>query len=290
LQFRALQLGFVAHITLLVRRPFDGRSTAISLDQPPNDEGDDDYYDSDERILRIVEQCSDHEIRPARLAAELGISVEDASAELCGLLRVVGEGSTFYFDGDVMVFTFPNDFQAKAKRWRRRQTAWTAVRGFLLVALKIIKIVLIAAIVAMSRGGHHGHRDQLVRRLHSMFYTTRQLLWCYAIFGQNFQGQDPFLQEIAYDLALMSSLCCGNPMSLWFWLRASQLGNRSRHRRRGWSSRLGQASTENLEGVALIQRGTWGCEEEGEDPEPQQEPYRGLLSVSVEFLFGLTPF
>jgi uncharacterized protein (UPF0248 family) len=31
LQFRALQLGFVAHITLLVRRPFDGRSTAIPV-------------------------------------------------------------------------------------------------------------------------------------------------------------------------------------------------------------------------------------------------------------------
>jgi hypothetical protein len=75
-------------------------------------------YDLDERILSIVARCPNQEIRPAKLGAELGISVEDACAQLCGLLAAVatavGVGSSFRFDGDVMVFTFRPNFEKKA--------------------------------------------------------------------------------------------------------------------------------------------------------------------------------
>ena len=46
----------------------------------------------DERVISVVRAAPDHTLRPARLASELGISVEDATAELCGLLRAVGGG------------------------------------------------------------------------------------------------------------------------------------------------------------------------------------------------------
>ena len=279
----------------------------LSLEQQQGDT-DDGVYDLDERILSIVSKCPKHEIRPAKLGAELGISLEDACAELCGLLSAVGEGSSFRFDGDVMVFTFPPDFEKRARRFRRRQTFNECLGRFLLILVKFMKILtafglilsllilsvaamigLVAAIIAMSRGGHGGgHRAELMRRLHSMFYTMRQLLWCYAMFGGNIQGQDPFLQEIAYDLALMSSLCCGNPGSLLFWMRASQL--QSRRRRRGWAP-MNRNQSSTLEGVALVQRDTWGSDEESIPTRgSEEESYRGLLSVSVEFLFGHSPF
>ena len=283
----------------------------LSLDQQ-EELSDEDYYDLDERILSIVQQCNKHEIRPARLAAELGISLEDACAELCGLLAAVGSGATFHFDNDqVMVFIFPSDFQRKARRYKRRQTMKECIRRSLVVLVKVIKVVtafglvlsllivsiaamvgLIAAIIAMSRSGHGGghHRAELVRRLQSMFYTMRQLLWCYAMFGGNFAGQDPFLQELAYDLALVTSVCCGNPGSLFLWMRASQLHNR-RRRQRGWAPFNRNAAPSDMEGVALVQRGTWGRDEdESPSGSEQGDTYRGLLSVSVEFLFGPTPF
>jgi len=290
----------------------DESVTPLSLDQQQQEE-EEDYGDLDERILQIVQHCPKHEIRPARLAAELGISVEDASAELCGLLKAVGEGSSFWFDeNQVMVFTFPPDFLKRARRFRRRQTFQEGMYRFLVLLVKFIKIFtafglilsllivsiaamvgLIAAIIAMSRSGHGGgnHRAELVRRLRSMFYTMRQLLWCYAMFGGNFTNQDPFLQEIAYDLALFSSLCCGNPASLFFWMRAGRLTQR-RRRRRGWALNRNSSTSSDMEGVALVQRETWGRDEDepaGRGSE-QEEAYRGLLSVSVEFLFGPTPF
>jgi hypothetical protein len=278
----------------------------LSLEQQQGDVDDGDY-DLDERILSIVANCPKQEIRPAKLGAKLGISLEDACAELCGLLAAVGEGSSFRFDGDVMVFTFPPDFEKRARRYRRRQTIKESLGKAMQILVKFIKILtafglilsllivtvaamigLVAAIIAMSRAGHGGgHRNDLMRRLHSMFYTMRQLLWCYAMFGGNIQGQDPFLQEIAYDMALMTSLCCGNPGSLFFWMRASQLHNR--RRQRGWAP-LNRNQSSNLEGVALVQRGTWGREEEDTPGGEQEEPCRGLLSVSVEFLFGHSPF
>ena len=62
---------------------------------------DDEFVDStplQTKILQVVKSCPDYTIRPAMLSHELGISITDASVELCGLLASVGEGSTFYFE------------------------------------------------------------------------------------------------------------------------------------------------------------------------------------------------
>jgi hypothetical protein len=270
----------------------------------------------DERIIKIVKTSKDHTIRPARLAAELGISVNDACAELCGLLRAVGsgpDGASFRFESNegqhVMVFTFPPDFERRALRKRGRETLWNIISGGTVVAVKVLKVVtafglilsllilaiaamvaLVAALVALSRvdnnNGHH--RSTLIRQLRIICGQMRQLLWCYAVFGPTGvqEGQDPFMREIAYDMALVSSVCCGNPGSIFWLMRARRLSRRSR----GWS---GNRIESDVEGVTLIRRGTWG-REDSDDGETYSEsavvPHRGILSVAVEFLFGPTPF
>jgi hypothetical protein len=276
----------------------------------------------DERVINIVKTTPDRTIRPARLAAALGVSVNDACAELCGLLRAVGagqDGASFRFESvegqHVMVFTFPPDFERRARRKRSQETLWNVLSSGALVAIKILKVVtafglilsllilsiaammaVVAALVAMSRAGHQGsrgHQNNLMRQLRILCFNMRELMWCYAVFGPTGtrEGQDPFMREIAYDMALVSSVCCGNPGNIFFWMRAHQLGRRRRRAYQGWS---GNRIESEIEGVTLIRRGTWGHEEEDDDrvasTESGAERHRGLLSVAVEFLFGTTPF
>jgi hypothetical protein len=283
-------------------------SDTVDLSQPP----------LDERILSIIRSCKDYTIRPARLATDLGISVNDACAELCGLLSAVGGGhggASFTFEQvehgpPTMVFTFPPDFERKARATRRKQDMYQTLNHFLWFLLKLLKILTalglvlslliltvagiiatIAVIIAMSRSGGSDHdRASMFRRVRSMIFTMRQLLWCYAMFGHHVEGQDPFLSEIAYDASLCFSLCCGNPASFWFWMRAGQLNQRRARVSRGWARVFGRDNTnttDTTEGVALVQRGRWG-RDEGRD-EPSEDEHRGLLSVAVEFLFGPIP-
>jgi len=83
----------------------------------------DDWTDSLEcQVLDVIERAPRLTIAPARLAAAVGLSIEDATAELCGLSAAVGggyDGATFAFHQaatndtrtppppPVMVFTFP---------------------------------------------------------------------------------------------------------------------------------------------------------------------------------------
>jgi hypothetical protein len=120
----------------------------------------------------------------------------------------------------------------------------------------------------------------------------RQLLWCYAMFAPDGENQqDPFFREAAYDTSLMLGICCGNPMSMWFWWRASLLRRRRRRIARGWggisSSTYGYGDTAaDLEGIRLVRRGERGQEETFPVPGPLPDEHRGLLSLAVEFLFG----
>ena len=59
----------------------------------------------DERILSVVRRAKKEadgsglrRITPAHLSSELGLSVEDATRELCGLLAAVGSGAGFVFE------------------------------------------------------------------------------------------------------------------------------------------------------------------------------------------------
>lgn len=291
----------------------------------------------DQRILQIIRSIPDRTIRPGRLAAELGISVEDASAELCGLLAAVGggqDGASFRFEtiatkleaaaaattassssATTMVFTFPPDFERRANRNRRKEDLRATLQKIGLVAVKVVKIVtafglilsllilsvaaaigVMAAIVALSRSeGGHRHRSILLHRVRTMFFTIRQMLWCYAVFAPTDESEDgnhdPFLKEVAYDLWLFFSVCCGNPGSIFFWIRSSQLQQR---RRRGlfrsWGQRDRNSAESGVSGVTLVHRD--GSHSEGSTSiiHNSGQPHRGLLSRVVEFLFGPTPF
>jgi len=291
-------------------------------------------------ILELVRNSSSenkedkhcHVVRPAQLVSSLGLSIEDATRELCGLLSAVGggtDGASFVFEkvevpgaatagasATSMVFTFPSDFEQRAFKHRRNADFKQKLRTLSIGIVKMTKIVtafgliislavviiagiclLIAGVIAMARGGHGGggggggHRNHpLMHRVRFLFLELRQILWLYAICGGSLGGnnQDPFLREVAGDLAMMMSVCCGNPMHIFFWMR---LGRMSRRWGRGgevarrWG---GSAYNNDLDGIAMMRRGTWGGEDNDNQTSLNQSnnEQRGLLSIAVEFLFG----
>lgn len=292
----------------------------------------DDLPPLDLRIIEVVRNAPDLKIRPARLSSELGISVEDANAELCGLLRAVGSTASFSFESvrtsttrehrkelsksqeskDVvataMVFQFPEDFEAKAQSSRKKEDFQKVLMNIFALTVKIVKVLVafgliisltilliagicatIALIIAISRGGQGGgrHNQRLTNQVRSMFFTVRQMLWCYAIFGEGLDnGQDPFLRETAHTLALGLNVLMSSPRSIWFWMNARHLRHRHR-RRRGWQDR-----NDNVGSV--VNQGTWTQDiseaqaSRRTQREAQATTHRGLLSVAVEFLFGST--
>jgi hypothetical protein len=254
----------------------------ITDDDDDRDNNDDLTYDETMdstplriKVLHIVKDSPNYTVRPANLSQQLGISINDASAELCGLLQIVGEGSSFYFEGvgggdgrttttstnsavvKSMVFQFPPDFEKRALQAQRKDD-WAATfkiwGGVTIKALKflvalglilstiIVSIAglaaLIAAFVALSRGGgdSRGARNHVTRQMHNLVLTVRQLLWCYAMFGPVGDDQDPFFREVAYDTWLVMSLCCGNPSSVIFWWRSHHLRRRRQRYARGWGT------------------------------------------------------
>ena len=203
----------------------DFARSSFSVDNHNDDEEDDDFTSStplQTRILQIVRSSPNYTIKPAKLSHELGISITDASAELCGLLAAVGEGSSFHFEdvGDdkqseqpqvtstkksvkTMVFQFPKDFEQRAK-WKQRRDDWKTylieVSRILLRILKVLTafgliisllivsvaaiLALLAAIVALSRDSRGGNRNSiLTRQLRNLCITVREILWIYAVFG-----------------------------------------------------------------------------------------------------------
>jgi hypothetical protein len=294
------------------------QSVPLSIEDPSaNNESEMNRTPLDERILELVAR-NPVKVYASRLVTELGLSYEDASSELCGLLSAVGGGSCFRFEALdpstpqhlVMRFSFPPDFAARARRSRAKYEWEDTLRRVLSLSVKVLKIItafglilsllivtiaalvgILAALVALSRSGNDNHRHQLLRRMRHMFFTMRQLLWCYAMFGQHFEGQDPYLSEIAYDLALCSSVCCGNPGSIWFWWRADQLSRRRRYMGRRWG-RLLEQQERRFENQRQEERLSDRQERitRSEFSEESSEDYRGLLSLAIEFLFGPVPF
>lgn len=290
--------------------------TPLSIEQDVDTTTNDNIGNKplDERILELVAKNPD-KVYATRLVTDLGLSHEDASAELCGLMKAVGSGASFHFEhlengGVVMCFSFPPDFRQRARRSRakyeRSEVLWTTmaytvkvlkiVTAFgLILSLLIVTIAgmigLVAALVAMSRAGNSDHhRNQLIRRIRDMFYSMRQIMWCYAMFGHHFEGQDPFLSELAYDISLVTSICCGNPSSMWFWFRAQQLSRRRSYMARSWG-RLVQTEIRPEAGVDSSR----ARYDRDEDDLPfsnrlESSEHRGLLSLAVEFLFGPIPF
>ena len=226
----------------------------------------------------------------------------------------------------------------RAKRvqdWKEQLTAmgvflWKVIQivtGLgLILSLLILSVTavlaMIAALIALSRVQQNSHRGldshRLMQQVRHVCFTIRELLWCYAMFGpdirvnaddndsdggqeqQQTHQRDPFLREMAHDLALLSSVCCGHPGSVFYWWRVRQLSQRRHHLRRGWRRAHNYYwQDSDVEGVRLIRPARHDdTEHDGDDdygrslsfvstassPAPQQ--HRGVLSVAVEFLFG----
>lgn len=286
-------------------------------------------------ILEIVRNSTKnddncHVVRPAQLVSSLGLSIEDSTRELCGLLSAVGggeNGASFVFESvqhptssaaasaatTTMVFTFPPDFEKRALRHRSKADFKQRLHTISIGVVKVIKIftafgliislavliiagicLLVAAVVAMARGGGGGgggHRNHpFMHRLRFLFFELRQILWLYAICGNMGGNQDPFLREVAGDLAMAMSICCGNPMNIFFWMRLS--GMSRRWGRGGAVARRwgGSSYSHDLDAVAMMRRGTWGDENDNQQStslsQSSDDEQRGLLSIAVEFLFG----
>eukprot|EP00804_Cyclotella_cryptica_P020167 CCRYP_010886-RA/>CCRYP_010886-RA protein AED:0.03 eAED:0.03 QI:0/-1/0/1/-1/1/1/0/643 len=344
--------------------PTNGEEEEVQpLRRHPNN---DNHHESlDRRIIALIRQCppppdddyqrNAHVIRPAFLASHLGLSLDDATSELCGLLSAVGGGgskegggASFVFekvespdghDGTTMtmVFTFPVDFEARALSYRRKADWYQRLKILAAVVVKVVKIVtafglivslavlivvgvclLVAAIIALARGGGGGqrgnHHQILTHKLRYLLLQLRQILWLYAICGGGSQD-DPFMREVAGDLAFVLSMCVGNPMHALFWMRmgrrrrlfgsssgGSGWGQSSSWRMRNWrgGGNMDNDEGDDDDGVTMIRRGSWGNDSSSAREErphrsnsssfassqsdsPQQ---RGLLSVAVEFLFG----
>ena len=205
----------------------------------------------DERILSVVCRARKEadgsglrRITPAHLSSELGLSVEDATRELCGLLAAVGSGAGFVCervempavgsetsDGEgvgtneaaanesaasagpaatAMVFTFPDDFERLARKSRRNSDWKVRLSTFATALVKALKVftafglvislavlivaaicVLVAALVAMARGGNGHHRNGLMHRVRYLFLQLRSILWLYVRDLRQRRGRQP---------------------------------------------------------------------------------------------------
>ncbi len=117
--------------------------------------------------------------------------------------------------------------------------------------------------------------------------------------------QDPFLREVAGDLAMMMSVCM-NPYHPFFWLRLGRMRRRWERTRgsRGWGGGGDVYANARIDGIAMMRRGTWrenDVDDDDDGPRREdrqsgswssfdrigdQQQQRGLLSIAVEFLFG----
>lgn len=288
----------------------------------------------DERVLAVVRTSPNLTVRPARLTSELGLSIEDASAELCGLMSAVGSTATFRFEsvrGDTddgkhagagagavtMVFTFPQDFERKARNSRRTSDAKAALLHLMNISLKLARVVIafglvislavvvlfglcaaVALVVTLSRsGGDNFGRRRTGVMMRMLLRTLRELLWTFAVFGPFVQGEagdgglgDPYWTDSARNVL---GLCYG-PTSPWFWMRMARWNRRTRigtsvgeGARRSWG---GRSTNSRYRWSDEINSTTTNRQPSQSQQQQQQQQQRGILSVAVEFLFGPTPF
>ncbi len=129
-----------------------------------------DYDDVDfrTRIVQVIRsnKCDSlkYIVRPAQVASELGISIDDANAELCGLMRAVGPSATFEFESipiggssssseiisstttttsaTNMVFHFPINFARKAYITKQKEHVKDTLLNFLYALFKLFKVIV----------------------------------------------------------------------------------------------------------------------------------------------------
>ena len=339
----------------------------IDIDDENKNDEDQIMHALDTRIIDIIRKKKPNfKIRPAELASELGISIDDASAELCGLLRAVGPTAIFQFESistslhatpnhanatnssnssnnnnskkvTVMTFTFPPDFDKKALVTKRKEDIHAILWNIIHAIINILKVIvafgliislcvvciggiciMIAGIVALSRGGgggggqQHQHHRRLMGYTRRMWFSIRQFLWIFYLCSNSSNNNsnthdhsqrfvDPFMMDV------ISTLAFWNPRSLWFWFRIHRMRNRRARMNQGW----GRESIHTAGGTpssSSISAGTWNernnttnndnhhrlrhhhATTNSNSDRDHDHDQRGILSIAVEFLFGPTPF
>ena len=257
----------------------------------------------DDRVLEAVKLSENYSIQPVTLASALGISIDDATMELCGLLRAVGPTASFHIDDDSHreTFLFPIDFETRARSHRRgRQTKATLqtilrllwkllqiITAFgLVLSLLTVGIVAIAVLILSSRQQQQQQqqsRDRILHFIRRTLVTLQQLLWIYSINNHHFGTySNSLLFDTLHAIRLGITICC-SPNSfntIYHCFRARRLAQRRQYATRGWSTPTTNTNThDNQYQDSLPLNSSF------EDFQTQ----RGLLSILVEFLFGPLP-
>ena len=214
------------------------------------------------RVLTyIANESEKSDVRAGKVAVALGISVDDAEAELCGLLSTLGCGS-FRFDSDsgAMIFQFPDNVASLGSAVRRKESFFETIYaiGFsvmtflrflagigILISIAIVTVVAVVVVVAgfialmtSDRGRMHGNGG--LRRLRMILFSIREIFWLYAMFGG---GGNPFFQDLSYEASSCLNLILLSPFSPCFWLNLMMMNRRRRSRRRWGVRSTRQTST-----------------------------------------------
>ena len=284
------------------------------------DKEDEQEEPTQTQIVNFILACPDLTVRPADLSRQFGFSINDSSADLCGLLQVVGQGASFHFEdvkiiGDgnggsravkSMVYKFPMGFDRKVRSAQRHDalqawvkicikalkvvTALGLIISILIVSVAIL-VALVAAFVTFLKGGGESRviRTNVSRKMNSLISTIRQILFCYAMFGstgsRNDTDHNHFFREAACDTLLVMNICYTSPRSIFFWWRAGRIRQLWQRRvsNHDVSRRTFRNSNESDDDVRNL------ISEDGIPNTAQSQlQQRNLISSLVVFLFGPT--
>ena len=232
-------------------------------DEDNNNNNDDELV---MKVLKFIEEQNDKtSIRPGKLAVYLGISMDDAEAELCALLSITGcgsfrmesvHGSDAVSSGNslspnssavTMVFTFPENIGSKVKNMRRKESFYASLMAFcssvvmflrflsgigIFISIAIVAIVavvaIIAAFVALIANSNNTRGGHGHRQLRSFFRALREFLWLYAMFGGN--NGNPFFRDLAFNASYGLSMLYLSPFSPFFWINMMLINRRRQMR------------------------------------------------------------
>jgi len=267
------------------------------------EEEEEEEEDLGHRVLTyIANESEKSDVRAGKVAVALGISVDDAEAELCGLLSTMGCGS-FRFDSDsgAMIFEFPDNVASLGSAVRRKESFFETIYaiGFsvmtflrflagigILISIAIVTAVAVVAVVAgfialmtSDRGRMHGNGG--LRRLRMILFSIREIFWLYAMFGG---GGNPFFQDLSYEASSCLNLILLSPFSPCFWLNLMMMNRRRRSRRRWGVRSTRQTSTLPNERESFL--ATSPSTSSTSSNIGSNLTARDILAIVDEFLFG----
>jgi hypothetical protein len=246
--------------------------TTVASNDCDDNNRQDNHPPLDSWVIEIIRQMKpNYTIWPAKLATELGISIDDASSELCGLLWAIGSLKTFWLESIpsdlkltskskgtscptvTMVFCFPPDFEKKAHATRCKEDMKEVWWNILYALIKILKVIVafsliialaviligglcivLASVVALSWNdgcGGGDHNHRFIGYSRSICSSLRELLWIFSL-GRGFDHFNDIDPFLA-ETAYTHALW--RPSFICFWLGMCSTHHRRRVNR-GWGN------------------------------------------------------